>query len=46
MVLPLPGWVTPVFHDGDGRELSVRRLPNFFETFPVVLVDKGQSAPR
>ena len=30
----------PVFHDGDGRELSVRRLPNFFETFPVVLVDK------
>jgi photosystem II CP47 chlorophyll apoprotein len=23
-----------------GRELSVRRLPNFFETFPVVLVDK------
>ncbi|MEM9944854.1 MAG: photosystem II chlorophyll-binding protein CP47 [Cyanobacteria bacterium P01_D01_bin.36] len=30
----------PVFHDGDGRELTVRRLPNFFETFPVVLVDK------
>ncbi|MGB3571769.1 MAG: photosystem II chlorophyll-binding protein CP47 [Phormidesmis sp.] len=30
----------PVFHDGDGRELSVRRLPNFFETFPVVLFDK------
>ncbi|MEL6157835.1 MAG: photosystem II chlorophyll-binding protein CP47 [Cyanobacteria bacterium J06554_11] len=30
----------PVFHDADGRELEVRRLPNFFETFPVVLVDK------
>ncbi|MGB3764986.1 MAG: photosystem II chlorophyll-binding protein CP47 [Phormidesmis sp.] len=30
----------PVFHDGEGRELSVRRLPNFFETFPVVLVDR------
>ncbi len=30
----------PVFKDGDGRELFVRRLPNFFETFPVVLVDK------
>jgi photosystem II CP47 chlorophyll apoprotein len=28
-----------VFTDGDGRELSVRRLPNFFETFPVVLTD-------
>jgi photosystem II CP47 chlorophyll apoprotein len=36
------GWLGhPVFHDGEGRELSVRRLPNFFETFPVVLVDKG-----
>lgn len=30
----------PVFHDAAGRELSVRRLPNFFETFPVVLTDK------
>jgi photosystem II CP47 chlorophyll apoprotein len=29
----------PVFKDGDGRVLSVRRLPNFFETFPVVLTD-------
>lgn len=29
----------PVFKDGEGRELSVRRLPNFFETFPVVLTD-------
>ncbi|NJL85898.1 MAG: photosystem II chlorophyll-binding protein CP47 [Leptolyngbyaceae cyanobacterium SM1_1_3] len=29
----------PVFTDGEGRELTVRRLPNFFETFPVLLVD-------
>jgi len=29
----------PVFKDGDGRELTVRRLPNFFETFPVILTD-------
>ena len=34
------GWLGhPVFTDGEGRELSVRRLPNFFETFPVVLTD-------
>ncbi|MDB9528002.1 photosystem II chlorophyll-binding protein CP47 [Oscillatoria sp. CS-180] len=31
----------PVFKDGEGRVLSVRRLPNFFETFPVVLTDKN-----
>jgi photosystem II CP47 chlorophyll apoprotein len=30
----------PVFKDKEGRELSVRRLPNFFENFPVVLTDK------
>ncbi len=29
-----------VFKDGEGRELTVRRLPNFFETFPVILTDK------
>jgi photosystem II CP47 chlorophyll apoprotein len=29
----------PVFKDGEGRELEVRRLPNFFETFPVILTD-------
>ena len=29
----------PVFKDADGRELNVRRMPNFFETFPVVLTD-------
>ena len=29
----------PVFKDSEGRELSVRRLPNFFENFPVVLTD-------
>ena len=28
-----------VFRDSDGRELSVRRMPNFFETFPVILTD-------
>jgi photosystem II CP47 chlorophyll apoprotein len=28
-----------VFTDGEGRELTVRRMPNFFETFPVILVD-------
>ncbi|MBW4419747.1 MAG: photosystem II chlorophyll-binding protein CP47 [Myxacorys californica WJT36-NPBG1] len=30
----------PVFKDSEGRELSVRRLPNFFENFPVVLQDE------
>ncbi len=29
----------PVFTDSEGRELEVRRLPNFFETFPVILTD-------
>ena len=34
------GWLGhPVFKDGEGRELTVRRMPNFFETFPVVLTD-------
>ncbi|NJK37781.1 MAG: photosystem II chlorophyll-binding protein CP47 [Oscillatoriales cyanobacterium RM2_1_1] len=34
------GWAGhPVFQDVDGRELTVRRLPNFFETFPVILTD-------
>jgi photosystem II CP47 chlorophyll apoprotein len=30
----------PVFKDAEGRELFVRRMPNFFETFPVILTDK------
>jgi photosystem II CP47 chlorophyll apoprotein len=35
------GWLGhPVFKDSEGRELTVRRLPNFFENFPVVLTDK------
>lgn len=35
------GWLGhAVFTDGEGRELTVRRMPNFFETFPVVLTDK------
>ena len=29
----------PVFRDAEGRELTVRRMPNFFETFPVILTD-------
>jgi photosystem II CP47 chlorophyll apoprotein len=28
-----------VFKDSEGRELTVRRMPNFFETFPIVLTD-------
>lgn len=30
-----------VFRDSSGEELYVRRMPNFFETFPVVLTDKN-----
>lgn len=34
------GWLGhPVFRDRENRELTVRRLPNFFENFPVVLTD-------
>lgn len=34
------GWQGhPVFKDKNGEELFVRRLPNFFETFPVILTD-------
>ncbi|MGD1861107.1 MAG: photosystem II chlorophyll-binding protein CP47 [Leptolyngbyaceae cyanobacterium] len=36
------GWLGhPTFKDGEGRILTVRRLPYFFETFPVVLTDKN-----
>jgi photosystem II CP47 chlorophyll apoprotein len=35
------GWLGhAVFTDKEGRELSVRRMPTFFETFPVLLIDK------
>ncbi|GMY10091.1 thylakoid structural protein [Fagus crenata] len=35
------GWLGhPIFRDKEGRELFVRRMPTFFETFPVVLVDE------
>ena len=35
------GWLGhAVFTDSEGRELTVRRMPNFFETFPVILTDK------
>ncbi len=29
----------PVFKDKDGRILNVRRMPNFFETFPIIFTD-------
>jgi len=35
------GWLGhAVFSDKDGRELFVRRMPTFFETFPVILLDE------
>ena len=34
------GWVGHISTDKEGRDLQVRRLPNFFENFPVVLEDK------
>ena len=34
------GWLRhPVFRDSTGRELFVRRMPSFFENFPVILID-------
>ncbi|KAH0670512.1 hypothetical protein KY290_025929 [Solanum tuberosum] len=34
------GWLGhPIFRDKEGRELFVRRMPTFFGTFPIVLVD-------
>jgi photosystem II CP47 chlorophyll apoprotein len=33
-------WIGHIsFTDKEGRDLQVRRLPNFFENFPVVLED-------
>jgi photosystem II CP47 chlorophyll apoprotein len=35
------GWLGhPIFKDKEGNEFFVCRMPTFFETFPVVLVDK------
>jgi photosystem II CP47 chlorophyll apoprotein len=35
------GWIGhPVYRDAEGRELFVRRMPNFFENFPIILTDK------
>jgi len=31
----------PVFYKPDGRELSVRRMPTFFESFPLLLLDEN-----
>ena len=31
----------PIFKDREGRILTVRRMPNFFETFPIVLTDEA-----
>nr|QUS65149.1 PsbB [Isoetes gardneriana] len=40
------GWLGhAVSRDKEGHELSVRRMPTFFETFPVVLVD-GEGIAR
>ncbi|XP_057747228.1 photosystem II CP47 reaction center protein-like [Arachis stenosperma] len=34
------GWLGhPIFRDKEGHELFVRRMPTFFKTFPVVLID-------
>ncbi|PHT98347.1 Photosystem II CP47 reaction center protein [Capsicum chinense] len=34
------GWLGhPIFRDKEGRELFVCRMPNFFEIFPIVLLD-------
>ena len=30
----------PIFRDKEGRGFTFRRIPDFFENFPVVLVDK------
>jgi photosystem II CP47 chlorophyll apoprotein len=30
----------PIFKDKEGRVLEVRRMPNFFETFPVIMTDE------
>lgn len=36
------GWLGhSIFTDKEGNELSVRRMPTFFETFPVLLIDKN-----
>jgi photosystem II CP47 chlorophyll apoprotein len=35
------GWLGhAVFRDEKGNDLYVRRIPTFFETFPVLLIDK------
>jgi photosystem II CP47 chlorophyll apoprotein len=35
------GWLRhPIFKDKEGNDIFVRHMPTFFETFPVVLVDK------
>ena len=35
------GWQGHIsFQDKEGNELEVRRIPNFFENFPVILEDK------
>ena len=35
------GWLGhAVFKDKENRDLFVRRMPTFFETFPVLLIDK------
>ncbi|KAL4018284.1 hypothetical protein IC575_021875 [Cucumis melo] len=37
------GWLEhPIFRDKEGRELFVRCMPTFFETFSVILVDEDK----
>ncbi|MFQ6663437.1 hypothetical protein Gotur_030978 [Gossypium turneri] len=37
------GWLGhPIFRDKDKHELFICRMPTFFETFPVALVDKDE----
>ena len=38
--LPLTWLGHPIFEDGAGREVTVRRMNSFFETFPTVLTDE------
>ena len=45
MVLLQVGLGHATFTDKNGRELFVRRMPTFFETFPVILIDSDGVVP-
>ena len=41
------GWLGhPTFQLGDGTDVYARRMPSFFETFPVLFVDELRSVSR